>query len=46
MPTKWDKIQKAVEVVKTGVSDRCDIKEFNTIVYRVGNVIRIDIKGV
>jgi hypothetical protein len=41
----WEKIQKAVEAVRGGIADRMDLKEFNVIVYRVGNVIRVDIKG-
>jgi hypothetical protein len=41
----WDKIREAVRVVEEGISDRCDLKDINTIVYRVGKVIRIDIKG-
>ena len=38
----WD--MKAIEVIKSGVCDRCDIG--NAIVYKCGKIIRIDIKGV
>ena len=40
----WNKIQKAVEVIKSGICDRCDID--NIIVYKCGKIIRIDIKNI
>lgn len=44
MNIDWDKIQQAVEVVKSGICDRCDIG--NVIVYKCGKIIRIDIKNI
>lgn len=44
MNIDWNKIQKAVEVIKSGICDRCDIG--NIIVYNCGKIIRIDIKNV
>lgn len=39
-----NKILKAIEVIKSGVCNRCDIG--NVIVYKCGKIIRIDIKGI
>lgn len=44
MNIDWNKIQQAIEVIKSGVCNRCDID--NTIVYKCGKIIRIDIKGI
>ena len=40
MNTEW--ILKAVEIIKSGVADKLSYK--NITVYRVKNIIRIDIK--
>ena len=39
----WTKIANAVEIVKMGTCNRCDID--GVIVYKCGTVIRIDIKN-
>ena len=39
----WTKIANAVEVVKMGICNRCDVDCI--IVYKCGTVIRIDIKN-
>ena len=39
----WTKIANAVEVIKMGLCNRCDVD--GVIVYKCGTVIRIDIKG-
>ena len=39
----WTKIANAVEVVKMGICNRCDVD--GIIVYKCGTVIRIDIKN-
>ena len=39
----WAKIENAVNVIKTGICNRCDID--GVIVYKCGTVIRIDIKN-
>lgn len=39
----WAKIENAVNVIKTGICNRCDID--GVIAYKCGTVIRIDIKG-
>ena len=39
----WTKITNAVEVIKMGICNRCDVD--GVIVYKCGTVIRIDIKG-
>ena len=39
----WTKIANAVEVVKMGICNRCDLGD--VIVYKCGTVIRIDIKN-
>lgn len=44
MTIDWNKIQKAVDVIKSGICDRCDID--NVVVYKCGTIIRIDVKGV
>lgn len=41
----WEKIEKAIEIIKSGVSNRCDLAN-GVIVYKCGTIIRIDIKGV
>ena len=43
MYINWEKIQKAIEIIRNGVCKRVDVDE-NTKVYEVKNVIRIDIK--
>lgn len=44
MTIDWNKIQKAIDVIKSGICNRCDID--NVIVYKCGTIIRIDVKGV
>lgn len=44
MNIDWNKIQKAIDVIESGVCDRCDID--NVTVYKCGTIIRIDVKGV
>lgn len=44
MNIDWNKIQKAIEVIKSGICDRFDIG--NIIVYKCGTIIRIDVKDV
>lgn len=44
MNIDWNKIQQAVEVIKSGVCNRCDVD--GVIVYKCGTIIRIDIKNV
>lgn len=39
----WKKIANAVEIIKKGICNRCDID--GVIVYKCGTVIRIDIKN-
>ena len=39
-----NKIQKAIDVIKSGICNRCDID--NVIVYKCGTIIRIDVNGV
>ena len=39
----WAKIENAVNVIKVGICNRCDVD--GVIVYKCGTVIRIDIKG-
>lgn len=39
----WAKIENAVNVIKTGICNRCDVD--GVIVYKCGTVIRIDIKN-
>ena len=39
------KIEKAIETIKSGVCNRCDLAE-GVIVYKCGTVIRINIKEV
>ncbi len=39
----WAKIENAVNVIKMGICNRCDID--GVIVYKCGTVIRIDIKN-
>lgn len=39
----WEKIANAVEVIKKGICNRCDVD--GVIVYKCGTVIRIDIKN-
>ena len=39
----WTKIANAVEIIKMGICNRCDVD--GIIVYKCGTVIRIDIKG-
>lgn len=40
----WEKIEKAIETIKSGICNRCDLAE-GVIVYKCGTIIRIDIKG-
>ena len=44
MTIDWSKIQKAIDVIESGICNRCDID--NVIVYKCGTIIRIDVKGV
>lgn len=44
MTIDWNKIQKAIDVIKSGICNRCDIGD--VIVYKCGTIIRIDVKGV
>lgn len=44
MTIDWNKIQKAIDVIESGICNRCDID--NVIVYKCGTIIRIDVKGV
>lgn len=44
MNIDWNKIQQAVEVIKSGVCNRCDAD--GVIVYKCGTIIRIDIKNI
>lgn len=44
MNINWDKIQLAVDTIKSGVCNRCDV--YGVIVYKCGKIIRIDIKNV
>lgn len=44
MSIDWNKIQQAIEVIKSGVCNRCDVD--GVIVYKCGTIIRIDLKGV
>ena len=44
MTIDWNKIQKAVDVIESGICNRCDID--NVIVYKCGTIIWIDVKGV
>ena len=44
MNIDWNKIQQAVEVIKSGVCNRCDVD--GVIIYKCGTIIRIDLKGV
>lgn len=39
----WAKIENAVNVIKTGICNHCDID--GVIVYKCDTVIRIDIKN-
>lgn len=39
---KW--IENAVKNIRDGIADKLESKRFNTIVYRCGLIIRIDIK--
>lgn len=39
MTIDWNKIQKAIDVIKSGICNRCDID--NVIVYKCGTIIRI-----
>ena len=39
----WTNIANAVEVIKMGICNRCDVD--GVIVYKCGTVIRIDIKN-
>ena len=41
----WEKIEKAIETIKSGVCNRCDLSE-GVIVYKCGTIIRIDIKNI
>ena len=44
MNIDWNKIQQAVEVIKSGICNRCDVD--GVIVYKCGTIIRIDIKNI
>lgn len=44
MNIDWNKIQQAVEVIKSGICSRCVVDA--GIVYKCGTIIRIDLKGV
>lgn len=44
MTIDWNKIQKAIDIIKSGICDRCDID--TVVVYKCGTIIRIDVKGV
>lgn len=37
-------IEGAVRTISNGLTDRMDNKKYNTTVYRVKNIIRVDIK--
>lgn len=39
----FQKIQQAVELIKSGFTNRVDLE--NVTIYKCGTVIRIDIKG-
>ena len=38
-------LETVIGMIKNGITDRVDNKELNCSVYRVKDVIRIDIKG-
>lgn len=40
---EWETIQKAVKLIQDGTVKRIDVGE-NVMLYRVGNVVRIDIR--
>lgn len=44
MNIDWNKIQLAVDMIKSGVCNRCDVD--GVIVYKCGKIIRIDIKNI
>lgn len=44
MNIDWNKIQLAVDMIKSGVCNRCDVD--GVIVYKCGTIIRIDIKNI
>lgn len=44
MNIDWNKIQLAVDMIKSGVCNKCIVDE--GIAYKCGTIIRIDLKGV
>ena len=44
MNIDWNKIQLAVDMIKSGVCNKCIVN--GGIVYKCGTIIRIDLKGV